>query len=157
MGSALKDLEEYKKLISRTPEDIAEERRLINEEKLRKKEEARQRVKDFRAKQSLERKLTGVRRKYIKTIPDKYKTYIQRANKKKLKFELSLVDFEYLLSRPCRYCGSYSEMTIDRIDSSEGYIEGNVASVCFTCNIMKYTLSHENFLKHIVRIYNHLR
>ena len=44
---------------------------------------------------------------------------------------------------------------IDRIDSSKGYVESNVCSCCKYCNTAKNTMSVEEFLEFIKRIYNH--
>ena len=33
-----------------------------------------------------------------------------------------------------------SNISIDRIDNTKGYLEGNIALVCLACNMMKYTL-----------------
>lgn len=58
----------------------------------------------------------------------------------------------------CRYTGirlkhpkgkkpvkQFKLASLDRIDSSEGYIQGNVQFVSLTCNLAKSTLSHEEF------------
>lgn len=40
----------------------------------------------------------------------------------------------------------YTTVSIDRIDSSKGYVRGNIAFCCFTVNIMKSNMPVEHFL-----------
>mgnify|MGYP001564791745 CR=1 FL=1 len=92
--------------------------------------------------------------------------------------DISLEDFERLILSDCFYCGlepchvKYDKRfwsknggrvsdtiirhnEIDRIDSSRGYFIDNVVSCCHKCNLAKSTLSREQFLEHIIKIYNH--
>ncbi len=46
---------------------------------------------------------------------------------------------------------------IDRIDSSKGYIQGNVVTCCRTCNVAKMDMDYKEFINHITKIYNHIR
>lgn len=95
------------------------------------------------------------RKKYSKLLPVKYKSYINRANKKGIQFSLSVDEFTTLLSKDCVYCGKSNASTIDRIDSKEGYTQENSAPCCIHCNMMKYTLSVEAFIAHIKSVYLH--
>lgn len=88
-------------------------------------------------------------------LPPKYRSYLNRANKKSMAFDLSIEEFEKILSMQCVYCGGYNRMTIDRIDSSGGYTQDNVQPCCNKCNMMKYTHDHADFLDHILKIYKH--
>ncbi len=47
--------------------------------------------------------------------------------------------------------------SLDRIDSSKGYILENVVSCCSWCNIMKSDSSFVEFIEHIQQIYNYLQ
>ena len=49
----------------------------------------------------------------------------------------------------CQYCGSCRANTIDRLESDEGYQQGNVVPACWRCNRMKGTLSLDVFLWHV--------
>lgn len=40
-----------------------------------------------------------------------------------------------------------SNISIDRIDNTQGYIEGNIALVCLACNMMKYTMDLKDLVK----------
>lgn len=72
-----------------------------------------------------------------------------------------------ILGSNCHYCGTaptqvrrtkQSSVTvngIDRLDSSLGYIEGNVAPCCKHCNFAKNTMGVEQFREWIVRAYRH--
>ncbi len=88
-----------------------------------------------------------------------------KGSTKKLKrvFELSFQEFSVLLSGACYYCGTlpFSGMAprsscrskvlrngIDRIDSSRGYVVGNVASCCKHCNKAKLDRSVADFINH---------
>jgi hypothetical protein len=72
--------------------------------------------------------------------------------------------FREIVEMPCTYCGARASQrrkrqlrnaplqdgvwetnTIDRIDNNLGYIPGNVASACYTCNMAKGTLSVAEF------------
>ena len=44
---------------------------------------------------------------------------------------------------------------IDRVDSSKGYVEDNVVSCCKYCNTAKNTMSRDEFLKWIKRVYEY--
>lgn len=50
----------------------------------------------------------------------------------------------------------YKEYSIDRINSSKGYIEGNIVITTNTINLMKGELSTEEFKKQIQLLYNNI-
>lgn len=86
--------------------------------------------------------------------------------------DLSLNDFSNLIQKNCHYCNAEPSNTfnykqkhfsftlkyngLDRINSSKGYIYGNVVSCCKKCNIAKSDLSYLDFLNLIKRIYKNL-
>lgn len=88
----------------------------------------------------------------------KYRGYI---------WELSKDDVRYLTSQPCYYCGNppsqvsrgrtyrgeYVYNGIDRIQNNIGYIKSNVVPCCKNCNFAKHTMTQEDFLKLVSRIY----
>lgn len=60
-----------------------------------------------------------------------------------------------MLLAECYYCGHIPQINndeynpyngIDRLDSSGGYMPGNVVTVCRRCNVAKHVLSHTDFL-----------
>ena len=93
-------------------------------------------------------------------------TYKGNAKTRNLDFTLSVEECEILFKGECYFCGKppsrplkgkgiygeYLYSGIDRIDSSKGYIQGNVASCCTECNLLKINKSNEEFLSHIFRI-----
>lgn len=100
------------------------------------------------------RKDVGKKRaKYDSSLPLRYRQYLGRANKKSLTFELTVEEFEAICKGKCCYCGSFNKIGVDRKDSSLGYTIDNVQSCCGTCNWMKQSTRHEDFLKHVDKIY----
>ena len=97
------------------------------------------------------------RRVYNKELPIKYKSYLYRAEDKGLPFDLSIPEFEALLLLDCVYCGEPIANGVDRIDSSLGYTHINSVPCCTKCNMMKHRYSCEDFLTHVVKIYNHIK
>lgn len=101
-----------------------------------------------------------------------YNNYYQAAKMKSMDFALSLDDFGSLTKQNCFYCGippqqivsghrlngSYKYNGIDRIDSSKGYILGNVVSCCKYCNFAKHEMTQKEFFEWIIKVYeyNHL-
>ena len=94
--------------------------------------------------------------------------YKSGAYRRYLKFNLTKKEFEYLTEEDCHYCGiqPHREITrngsiykyngIDRIDSNEGYIMGNVTSCCNECNMMKNNTPYDEFLEKVRMINNRL-
>lgn len=97
-------------------------------------------------------------------------SYKHNAKKRKLPFLLTEKECIKLFEGDCYFCGqppseiltrknakgSYKYSGIDRINSDEGYILGNVASCCTACNYLKVNRTNASFIGHIKRIYTHL-
>jgi len=97
----------------------------------------------------------------------KHNAYKQSAIKRNIYFELSPNDVEILITQDCSYCGAKPSLTdakyfkgipyptnsIDRIDSNKGYTKNNTQPCCVTCNIMKNSLSSQEFLDHIRKVF----
>jgi hypothetical protein len=96
--------------------------------------------------------------------------YRSNAKEKRLPFELTYDMVSTLIQGPCTYCGIEPSNTsvhykykdevfhysgIDRIDSSMGYIPGNVVSCCKICNISKNNMSKNDFTEWVKRVYEH--
>ncbi len=87
--------------------------------------------------------------------PDKvYWRYKYAANKRGIKFGMTIEDVKQLAGQPCHYCGDPA-YGIDRVDNKFGYIEGNIEACCGICNKMKCIYSVDMFLDHIRKIYLH--
>jgi hypothetical protein len=100
-----------------------------------------------------------------RTLVSRYK---RSAKDKGVSFSLSDDELSTLFKSPCRYCGrsethtckglgessgDYSYVGIDRVNTFKGYTTENTVPCCWTCNMMKNTLSEEDFLGHVRLIY----
>jgi hypothetical protein len=96
-----------------------------------------------------------------------WRSYNNSADIRSLKFSLSAEQFDVLLSGDCYYCGdppkyesvSFAGHTflyngIDRLDSHQGYVDGNCVSCCRPCNLMKRATPLSEFLARIHVIAN---
>ena len=84
----------------------------------------------------------------------KYKDYRHTASRRNILWQLTKEDFERLWQQPCFYCGGpIATIGIDRVDNSIGYMNSNIVSCCYKCNIMKNKFSLSDFRKHVEKIY----
>jgi hypothetical protein len=103
---------------------------------------------------------------------DIYSAYRTRAKKLGLQFDLTQEAFATMSQQSCVYCGlppstirkHYKLPTnffvyngIDRVDSSVGYVEGNMVTCCETCNKAKRDLPLEVFLAWVKRVANYIQ
>lgn len=93
------------------------------------------------------------------------------AKRKGIIFDLSNEDFVELISGACFCCGrkgtntmrhsaikgEYKYNGIDRIDSTLGYVRGNVRSACWRCNRAKNDTTDEEYWEWLRLIMNHNR
>lgn len=106
-------------------------------------------------------------------------TIIKRNKKWGIVGDISLEDFIFFSKEPCYYCGlensnvaqdrrgwrknkQVSETVIkfngiDRFDSSKGYWSDNVETCCRYCNCAKNTMSEDEFINYIKRVYEHFK
>jgi 5-methylcytosine-specific restriction endonuclease McrA len=93
----------------------------------------------------------------------------KRYNHRGLTCNLNNSEALSLFKAECHYCGVKNSNKhiyklphishifyyngIDRIDSSKGYIRGNVLSCCKKCNVAKSDMKYDEFINHIKRIY----
>jgi len=92
-----------------------------------------------------------------------YRSYTSGSVRRMIDFSLSIEEFILLTSKDCFYCGAdpvefksrqvsvrkfsgYVANGIDRIDSSLGYIHGNVVPCCWSCNQGKGKKTKEQFI-----------
>lgn len=104
-----------------------------------------------------------------------YSNYKSRAKLKNWDFYLSKEEFKNLIFSNCHYCNqepnkfrmdkvkgnrehdaAFLSNGIDRLDSTKGYIQGNVVPCCEDCNKAKRNLSYDQFINLIRAISNHL-
>lgn len=90
-----------------------------------------------------------------------YAEYSARAKKKGLKFELSIEDFEDIITSRCYFCGAlfgnkrgnkntygnFEYTGIDRVDNSKGYIKDNSIPCCTDCNMKKGAITKDMVYK----------
>lgn len=89
-----------------------------------------------------------------------YNTYKKRAENKNLPFEITKNEFTHMINSNCYYCDAPPRQCsdsirngIDRINNEVGYITGNSVTCCTTCNMIKRNIRHDDFLRHIEKIY----
>lgn len=109
--------------------------------------------------------------RYVKPVEDRlYGNYSKHWNDDKREFKLTKEQFSILVNSNCHYCGippftirgnKTKSVTkalngIDRVDSSKGYIEGNVVPCCIHCNRAKMDRNIEDFKNWVKVIYKNL-
>jgi hypothetical protein len=93
-----------------------------------------------------------------------FKSYKNGAIKRKLDFLLTREEFESFIYKKCFYCGTEPALRtvaknctivcngIDREDNCKGYYKGNCLSCCKICNVMKSSMSRDEFVLHCMQI-----
>ena len=128
-----------------TPRDWGDIKQRLDEAFEKKKAAARKKVVQMERKNYV----------YNPFYSKKQNDYARRAKGKGLEMSLTVLEFEFMITSECYYCGG-SGGGIDRIDSSLGYTTNNTRPCCFQCNLMKYTYSTDSFLEQIKKIHNNL-
>lgn len=96
-------------------------------------------------------------------------SYKSSARKRHREFLLTDLEFRDLIQQPCHYCNiAYSNVSVsrantgdfkynglDRVDSSKGYILGNVVPCCSKCNTAKLDMTVDDFKQWVTDVYNH--
>ena len=95
-------------------------------------------------------------RRYHTSPKGIFAIYKARAKFLDIEFSLNRKVFEDWYGKTnCNYCGDrIPTLGIDRLDSSKGYIVGNITPCCGTCNSMKNDLSPGQFVEHIKKIHD---
>ena len=97
--------------------------------------------------------------------------YRYAAKKKGREWRLTTEQAEELFKGNCFYCGSepqgvhkilsnngdYVFSGIDRLDSTQGYVPGNVVSCCKICNFAKWNRNLPEFIAWIRKVYEHTK
>ena len=90
---------------------------------------------------------------YVRRDTGRYSSYMESAKRKGREFSLTKDDF-CSFKKECFYCGSKMlQVRLDRIDNDIGYTKDNVRSCCKKCNYFKFTLTKEEFLLHVKKIF----
>lgn len=90
-------------------------------------------------------------KRYRRTLRGRFFTYKKSAKDRGLIFGFTLDEFVKIIKKPCHYCGGEG-YGIDRLDSSIGYLKGNVVSCCSMCNRMKWAYTEEDFIHQCTKI-----
>lgn len=95
-----------------------------------------------------------------------YNTYVDKAKRRNIQFNLSLEEFKAITSQNCHYCNDepkpikyittewsqYFGIGIDRMNNNQGYILSNCLPCCSTCNKAKLTMSYQKFTDYLKRL-----
>ena len=91
------------------------------------------------------------------SVCSKYEVYKNRADEKKLQFDLTEEQFSDIAMKECFLCGIQSCNNhlngIDRFDSNKGYTINNSNSCCTDCNYMKNNYDYNTIIDKITKIY----
>lgn len=96
------------------------------------------------------------RAKYNSILPTRYRSFVNRANKKGIPFDMTIDEMNICLESDCVYCGKSRCGSVDRIDSTGGYTTDNIQPCCIDCNMMKHLFSTEVFVAQVKKIAKHL-
>jgi hypothetical protein len=101
-------------------------------------------------------RIYAVRRKY----PDRYHfTKLKAAAKNRgTVCQIEFSDYCALAHRPCHYCGGALPVDghgMDRIDSTIGYVLGNLRPCCTRCNQAKNNMTEIAFREWSITLYAH--
>jgi hypothetical protein len=113
----------------------------------------------------------SLQKKRIDDAPQRqsFTQYRVAAKSRGYTFNLTLEQFKNICSLDCFYCGSSPSMVkrtkydsismngVDRKDNVLGYESSNCVPCCDICNRMKHTLSVEEFVQHIEKVYHSSR
>lgn len=86
-------------------------------------------------------------------ISNRFQVYKRNAINAGLEFELTKELLAKFTAEPCFYCGIETPVNgVDRVDSSLGYIKGNMVSCCKYCNRAKSDLTQVAFYEMCARV-----
>ncbi len=130
--------------------------------------EKKEYYKEYHKKWLKRTKISGIGKK--KTVEEKFSQDLKSrfsicrngALSRGLLFDIDVQEFADLTCMACIYCGNFSKISdqekytgIDRENSNLGYIDSNCVPCCKKCNIMKASLTKEEFLVHIADIFRY--
>lgn len=111
-------------------------------------------------KENFSKNHPDITKKYLKdyqvTLKGKYRTMKGSGLKRNYEVNITLEEFTEIVSNPCAYCGENEKrIGVDRIDNTKGYTIENSNPCCTPCNMMKKTMTVNEFLSHIKKIHTH--
>ena len=82
-------------------------------------------------------------KKYYYATPKKSEYSVRSGAKKRgIEYSLTFDEFMAYWNKPCVYCGAeIKNIGVDRVNNEKGYVSGNVVSCCRACNVMKHTMT----------------
>lgn len=84
------------------------------------------------------KKVSANKRIWRQTPKGRYSRYKETAQRRGIKWNLTLEQFMHFWQTPCRYCGEkIKTVGLDRIDNNKGYEINNVFPCCTDCNKFK--------------------
>ena len=107
------------------------------------------------------KRMVGEKNSQYKHGNNRFCEYRSNARRRQLEFNLSIEEFEELVSKECHYCGGFSVdrfeksrgQGIDRKNSEIGYVSSNCVPCCSTCNFVKNSMRYDDFIKYIRKLY----
>lgn len=100
---------------------------------------------------------SDIKKLFVCSNNSKYYRFVCECRNRDINNKISEEMYDFIITQPCNYCKNTFEngcRGIDRINSSTGYIIGNITPCCYTCNVMKNVLSTELFFEQLQKIYN---
>jgi len=99
---------------------------------------------------------------YYNTFDSRCKHWKHTAKRRNIEWNLTVQDLKSM-PKICHYSGrpltclsnQYDTISLDRLDSSKGYIKGNVVFCCGFINVMKSNLTYDQFIFACKMIVNH--
>ena len=89
-----------------------------------------------------------VRDKSHQTPSGRYTTYKTSAKTRGHKFGISFEEFMTFWNKPCHYCGTdINGIGLDRVDSNNGYLMGNIVPCCPKCNRAKLDMTPSEYFE----------
>ncbi len=88
----------------------------------------------------------------------KFSVLKSEAKRRELEVSITLDQYLKIISNPCFYCGGplpNGGGGLDRINSSIGYVLGNVRPCCTQCNVAKASFTELQFKEWALRLVNH--
>lgn len=91
------------------------------------------------------------------TIEGRIKYYKRNALVRNVIWDLHEVRAGVLFTSPCYYCGAKGDPLngIDRVDNSKPYSDDNSVACCYTCNMMKKTMTGAEFIEACQKVVFH--
>lgn len=131
-----------------------------HEQKLKNKEASRKYRENHpdRVKNSQKAKYKHYKEDPILNLKRKWYNFKSDAKVRKKDMSITFEEYSATVIQPCWYCGELGKpyVGIDRIDSSKGYEEGNIAPCCEICNKMKIDQSFWDFVQRCETIANRM-